>query len=174
MNDALVRLNDLESTDAHEKLARCCGATQWVAHMLAHRPFSTVEQLQQTADTIWWSLGPADWREAFSHHPKIGDLASLRSKFAATQAWAAGEQASVRQASEAILTGLAAGNADYEAKFGYIFIVCATGKSAAEMLELLQQRLPNEPETEIRLAAEEQRKITQIRLRKLLDDLVIP
>ncbi|MBX3015930.1 MAG: 2-oxo-4-hydroxy-4-carboxy-5-ureidoimidazoline decarboxylase [Caldilineaceae bacterium] len=171
MFDAITQLNQLNRTAAEEKLTRCCGATRWVAQMLARRPFASVDQLRQSADDIWWALAPDDWREAFQHHPKIGDVDSLRRKFASTQTWAAHEQAAVQQASEAVLTGLAAGNLAYEAKFGYIFIVCATGKSAPEMLALLEQRLPNDPSTELPIAAEEQRKITQIRLHKLLEEL---
>jgi len=137
------------------------------------RSTSRTEQVRRAADEIWWALEPDEWREAFTHHPKIGDMASLRTKFASTKAWAAAEQASVREASEAILTRLAQGNAAYEQKFGYIFIVCATGKSAPEMLALLEQRLPHPPTLELKIAAEEQRKITQIRLGKLLDDLAL-
>lgn len=170
---AIETFNQLELADARARLTQCCGAERWVARMLEQRPFASEAQLRQMADEIWWALGPQDWRAAFSHHPKIGDMASLRTKFASTQTWAAGEQASVREASEAILSGLAQGNIAYEQKFGYIFIVCATGKSAQEMLALLEQRLPHEPEIELPIAAEEQRKITQIRLGKLLDDLAL-
>ena len=109
----------------------------------------------------------ADWREAFAHHPKIGDVESLRRKFASTSVWTAGEQSGVVGAEEAVLTALAEGNAAYEARFGYIFIVCATGKSAGEMLEILQTRLLSGPRTELRVAAEEQKKITRLRLEKL-------
>lgn len=168
---ALIQLNALADEEARVKLTRCCGATAWVREMVARRPFADVAQLLQAADDIWWRLTPADWLEAFTHHPKIGDLSSLRAKFADTQSWAAGEQASVQQASEAVLQRLATGNSAYEAKFGYIFIVCATGKSAPEMLALLEERLPNDPDSELHIAAEEQRKITQIRLHKLLEDL---
>ena len=168
---AIETLNQGEWQDTEAKLRQCCGATRWVAGMMARRPFASVAELLQVADEIWWALGPADWREAFTHHPKIGDLASLRAKFANTQAWAASEQASVREASEAVLTRLAQGNAAYEQKFGYIFIVCATGKRAPEMLALLEQRLHHDPASELKVAAEEQRKITQIRLNKLLDEL---
>ncbi len=168
---AIETLNQLDPQAARARLARCCGAQRWVTHLLEQSPFASTAQLRHAADELWWVLGPDDWREAFTHHPKIGDMASLRTKFASTQTWAAGEQASVSEASEAILAGLARGNAAYEQKFGYIFIVCATGKSAQEMLTLLEQRLPNDPATELKIAAEEQRKITQIRLGKLIDDL---
>ena len=105
----------------------------------------------------------------FQHHPKIGSVAELEKKFASTAKWASGEQAAVKDANQAVLQALSAGNEAYEAKFGYIFIVCATGKSAEEMLNLLKQRLPNSPEIEIEIAKGEQMKITIIRLKKLLE-----
>lgn len=120
------------------------------------------------AKTKWNELSEADWREAFTHHPKIGDVNSLKEKFVSTSAWAEGEQGAVKAASQATLEALAAGNAEYEKKFGYIFIVCATGKSADEMLALLQARLPNKPAAEILSAMGEQDKITRLRLEKLI------
>lgn len=131
-------------------------------------PFQNQEELFAAAEEIWFKLLPNDWLEAFAHHPKIGDLNSLRAKFASTRQWAEGEQARVSTASEEVLRALAEGNAQYENKFGYIFIVCATGKSAEEMLTILQSRLSNEHATELYLAAVEQSKITKIRLEKLL------
>lgn len=131
-------------------------------------PFQNEEELFTVAEEIWFKLLPNDWLEAFAHHPKIGDMNSLRAKFANTQQWAASEQAGVNTASEAVLHALAEGNAAYENKFGYIFIVCATGKSAEEMLAILQARLPNDHATELYLAAVEQSRITRIRLEKLL------
>ncbi|MCR5887152.1 2-oxo-4-hydroxy-4-carboxy-5-ureidoimidazoline decarboxylase [Hymenobacter sp. J193] len=164
----LTELNDLPRPALTEALRKCCGATAWVTQMVDLFPIADEAVLLAEAARIWNSLDEADWREAFTHHPKIGDVASLKEKFASTSAWAAGEQGAVAQASEETLHALAAGNDAYEQKFGYIFIVCATGKSADEMLALLQARLPNEPAEEIRVAAEEQRKITEIRLKKLL------
>ena len=132
-------------------------------------PIADAKVLLHQATKIWNDLTEADWREAFTHHPKIGgDVAALREKFASTSTWAEGEQAAVKEASQATLEALAAGNTAYEQKFGYIFIVCATGKTAAEMLALLQARLPNTPEIEIIIAMGEQDKITRIRLEKLL------
>lgn len=164
----LDELNHLDRPARAEALRKCCGAAAWVKQMADLFPVADQATLFQQADAIWSSLSPADWREAFTHHPKIGDLGALKAKFASTSAWAAGEQGAVRQASDDTLQALAAGNDAYEQKFGYIFIVCATGKSAEEMLQLLQQRLPNLPEAELPVAAEEQRKITRIRLEKLL------
>ncbi len=163
----LSRINDLDDAAAFSSLQNCCGAANWVKAMLAARPFASSEELFNKASSIWWQLGPSDWLEAFTHHPKIGDLESLSKKFASTATWAAGEQASVAAAAEQVLKDLAAGNTAYENKFGYIFIVCASGKSAAEMLDILNSRLPNEAEAELRIAAGEQEKITKLRLEKL-------
>jgi 2-oxo-4-hydroxy-4-carboxy-5-ureidoimidazoline decarboxylase len=165
----LTELNNLPQSELADALSKCCGSTVWVQNMLAIFPVADAEMLMQQATVIWNKLSEADWREAFTHHPKIGgDVAALREKFASTSTWAEGEQASVKQASQATLEALAAGNSDYEQKFGYIFIVCATGKTAEEMLTLLQARLPNKPEVEILIAMGEQDKITRIRLEKLL------
>jgi 2-oxo-4-hydroxy-4-carboxy-5-ureidoimidazoline decarboxylase len=164
----LSELNSLPAPTRAEALAKCCGATAWVARLNAVFPIADADMLFQQAKTIWYNLAEADWREAFTHHPKIGDVNSLKEKFASTSQWAEGEQGAVKQASQDTLEALAAGNDEYEQKFGYIFIVCATGKSADEMLALLQARLPNSPEQEIRVAMAEQDKITRIRLEKLL------
>ena len=166
---ALSELNHLPKSVLAEALQKCCGSTAWVANMLAQFPMASAETLMNEATTQWHKLSEADWREAFTHHPKIGgDVEALRAKFASTSTWAEGEQASVKQASQEILEALATGNEDYERRFGYIFIVCATGKTADEMLALLQARLPNLPQDEILIAADEQDKITRIRLEKLL------
>ncbi|WP_210519840.1 2-oxo-4-hydroxy-4-carboxy-5-ureidoimidazoline decarboxylase [Hymenobacter terricola] len=165
----LTELNNLPKTALTEALQTCCGSTAWVEKMVASFPVSDVETLMDEANTQWNSLSEADWREAFTHHPKIGgDVAALRAKFATSSTWAEGEQASVKQASQETLEALAAGNEEYERKFGYIFIVYATGKSADEMLALLQARLSNKSEDEILIAAGEQNKITRLRLEKLL------
>lgn len=164
----LTELNRLSSSSLKEELTRCCGSSAWVEKMASFFPFRNKEELFQKADEVWNGLTEKDWLEAFGHHPKIGDANSLKEKFAATAKWASGEQASVQQASQQTVEKLAYGNRQYEDKFGYIFIVCATGKSADEMLDILQSRLPNKPETEIRMAAAEQAKITRIRLEKLL------
>ena len=165
----LKELNQLPESDLADALRKCCGSTTWVDNMLAIFPVADEKTLMEGANNVWNKLSEFDWREAFTHHPKIGgDVAALREKFASTSTWAEGEQAAVRQASQVILEALAAGNAEYEQKFGYIFIVCATGKSAEEMLALLQARLPNKPEDELKIAGGEQDKITHIRLEKLL------
>lgn len=161
-------LNNLPEAEAIAELTKCCGAHRWVNKMAHARPFKDAAALYATADEVWEHLGKNDWLEAFTHHPKIGDIDSLRAKFANTKEWASGEQAGTALASEEVLRGLAKGNAHYEERFGYIFIVCATGKSASEMLALLQARLNNDPDREIHVAAAEQAKITRLRLEKLL------
>jgi 2-oxo-4-hydroxy-4-carboxy-5-ureidoimidazoline decarboxylase len=115
-------------------------------------------------------LDPADWREAFSHHPRIGERKSAVPQSERGSAWAAGEQAGVERAHGDVRDALAAANREYERRFGYIYIVFATGKSAEDMLALARQRLSNDPDVELRAAAEEQRKITRLRLDKLLDN----
>ena len=160
--------NALPVDGARGELLRCCGCARWADAVLAGRPFRDKAALLAASDAAWAATGEAEWREAFSHHPRIGGKDALRAKFAATRAWAKGEQSGAAAASEAVLDALAAGNAAYEKRFGHIFIVCATGKSAAEMLDLLKSRLPNDPAAELRLAAGEQNKITKIRLEKLI------
>lgn len=166
-------LNSKTDSELREALGRCCGATNWVDGIVAAGPFASADDLHAKAKTVYRSLEPADYLEAFSHHPRIGgDLAKLREKFASTATWSGNEQSAVNEASEEVLRRLAAGNDAYYEKFGYIFIVCATGKSAQEMLDLLEARLPNDPTDEIKIAADEQEKILEIRLNKLLDELV--
>ena len=161
-------LNTRTDAEAFSALQRCCGASRWVQLMLDARPFPSDAAVFEAAEDCWSKMDHSDILEAFSHHPKIGaNIETLRAKFQQTAGWSASEQASVSQASDTVLEALAQGNIDYEAKFGYIFIVCATGKSAAEMLSLLQSRLVNAPTDEIILAAAEQAKITRIRLEKL-------
>ncbi|WP_163995524.1 2-oxo-4-hydroxy-4-carboxy-5-ureidoimidazoline decarboxylase [Pyxidicoccus caerfyrddinensis] len=165
---ALERLNKLLASEARAELMRCCGSSRWADGMVRSRPFRDAEHLFAEAAWLWKQTGPEDWREAFTHHPRIGDVSQLRAKFAATANWSSQEQGGVSGADEAVLQGLAEGNAEYEKRFGFIFLVCATGKSAAEMLGLLRARLDNAPDEELRIAAEEQAKITRIRLEKLL------
>jgi 2-oxo-4-hydroxy-4-carboxy-5-ureidoimidazoline decarboxylase len=137
--------------------------------MLQFVPADDMIELLEDAEDQWWQCSEDDWKEAFSHHPKIGDVESLTKKFASTAHWASGEQSGVGIASKETIEALAEGNRLYEEKFGYIFIVCATGKSAEEMLEMLQSRLENNPAEEIKIAADEQNKITKLRIEKLLE-----
>ena len=158
------RIDEACADEARALLTRCCGSERGVERMLERRPFGSRAALQAAAADEWNALARTDWLEAFSHHPKIGDRDSLRKRFPSTHALSEREQAGVNSASDAMLDALAEGNRRYEERFGYIFIVCATGKSAEEMLTLLYQRLPNDQATELRIAAGEQQKITALRL----------
>jgi 2-oxo-4-hydroxy-4-carboxy-5-ureidoimidazoline decarboxylase len=161
------RLDLASREEARETLRACCGSTRWVDRMLAVRPFGSREAMLAAAREHWFALATEDWREAFGHHPKIGDREALGRRFAATRHLSAKEQAGVDSAPEEALTALAEGNRAYEEKFGYIFIVCASGRTAGEMVAMLRTRLRNHPESEIRIAAEEQAKITELRLLQL-------
>jgi 2-oxo-4-hydroxy-4-carboxy-5-ureidoimidazoline decarboxylase len=166
----LAELNALPAEEAWRALERCCGASVWVDAMCANRPYASTEDLLAGSEAAFADLRRDDWLEAFAHHPKIGDAAALWERFAATAAWAGEEQKGAAAAGGATLRELAEGNAAYEERFGFIFILSATGKSAAEMLALLRERLENEPADEMRVAAEEQKKITALRLRKLIGE----
>jgi 2-oxo-4-hydroxy-4-carboxy-5-ureidoimidazoline decarboxylase len=164
----LTELNQLSEPLLREQLSICCGSKRWQDNLIAQVPFTNEEDLFYKSSEAWHSTNEADWLEAFSHHPKIGDLENLKKKFASTQHLAGAEQSSVQEASLNVLNKLAEGNNAYENKFGFIFIVCATGKSAKEMLDLLEKRLLNTREEELKIAAAEQNKITLLRLKKLI------
>jgi 2-oxo-4-hydroxy-4-carboxy-5-ureidoimidazoline decarboxylase len=157
-------IDTAEPDAARALLARACGSSRWVDRMMARRPFGREAKLLFAARNEWFGLTEADWLEAFSQHPRIGDRASLAARFPATHDLSAKEQSGVGAAQEDVLTALAEANDRYFDRFGFIFIVCATGKSAEEMLQLLRDRLPNDRATELRVAAEEQAKITALRL----------
>ena len=165
---SLELINSAGVAEAKHMFRQCCTAETWVTRMVDSRPYGNAEALHGAADSNWRGLAEADYLEAFEGHPRIGDVSSLKEKYRNTKALAAGEQSSVNAASDAVIKRLAQGNTDYADKFGFIFIVCATGKSALEMTELLEARLPNDRDTELRNAAEEQRKILHLRLEKLL------
>ena len=160
----LAEFNALPAAEAEALLMDCCGAVRWAAGVASHRPFATTEALYKSADSIWWKLERADWLEAFSRHPQIGEKPASGSQSA--RQWAAGEQSGARAASNDVKERLTRANRAYFEKFGYIYIVCATGKSAEAMLAILNQRLQNDAPSEISIAAEQQRLITRIRLDK--------
>jgi OHCU decarboxylase len=162
----LAEFNALPAAEAEPMLMDCCGAVRWAAEVASHRPYATLDALHKAADSLWWKLERADWLEAFSHHPQIGDKPAGGSPSA--RQWAAGEQSGARAAGDEVKERLARANRAYFEKFGYIYIVCATGKSAEAMLAILNQRLQNDAPSEISIAAEQQRLITRIRLDKLL------
>jgi len=166
-----AEFNALPKEESSQKLFGCCGSTIWVEKMMTHFPFSSEEKLIDAATNNWYhQCTEKDWREAFSQHPKIGDLKSLNEKFAATKKEAGAEQAAMLEADERVLQNFATANEDYENKNGFIFIVCATGKPAIEMYRLLQDRLKNTAEEEFLIAMGEQHKITIIRLQKLINE----
>ena len=161
-------LNSLIYSEANEQFELCCGAANWVIKMNQNRPFQNKDDLYQKSESIWFSLSSKDWLEAFIHHPKIGDIDSLRKKFHNTKSISENEQLGVNDAAESTLKDLAESNQLYEDKFGFIFIVCATGKSADEMLAMIKIRLNNNVNAEMLNASKEQNKITKLRLEKLL------
>ncbi|HEV2749148.1 MAG TPA: 2-oxo-4-hydroxy-4-carboxy-5-ureidoimidazoline decarboxylase [Gemmatimonadales bacterium] len=153
-------LNGLSASAARAALTRCCASRRWVDAMLAARPFASDSALFDGAERAWWTLGKPDWLEAFGGHPRIGEPGS--------DAWARREQAGASSGGgDETRAALAQGNREYESRFGHVFLICATGKSAAEMLSALRGRLSNDPATELRIAAGEQSKIIRLRLEKL-------
>ena len=164
----LNRINLLPSSDAESELLRCCGSRQWARQMVDERPFTGLDQMLETADRIWWSLGPEDWLEAFRSHPKIGEKKVAQPVSKESRAWSEQEQSRVENSAPDTIKALRELNRAYAEKFGYIFIVCATGKSSEEMLGILRARCENPASLELSVAAAEQAKITQLRLKKLL------
>ena len=162
-------LNALLPHEAEGELLACCGSRAWATEMAARRPFGGLGAVLEAADAVWRGLGREDWLEAFRAHPRIGEKKAEAPQAAGARRWAEKEQAGVTSASAETLAALAEGNRAYDARFGHIYIVCATGRSADEMLALLRARLDHDPATELGVAAEEQRKITRIRLEKLYD-----
>ena len=168
MSLTLDGLNALPASDAERELLACCGSRAWAREVAAGRPYPDVETLLVTSDRIWWRLPPDDWLEAFANHPRIGERAAAKAT-RNDQRWSEAEQARAQQGAASVLGELAAANAQYEDRFGHVFLICATGKSADEILAHARSRLQNSPERELRVAAEEQRRITHLRVRKLLD-----
>ena len=166
----IAEFNALAPRDARELLRSCCGATRWVREMSARRPYASLEDLLNAAAAVWEETGPDDWDEAFAHHPRIGEARAATPVSETARAWSAGEQGRVTDAEELVRTGLESGNQEYERRFGRIFIVHASGRSPAELLQNLRSRMSNAPEEELRIAAAEQGKITAQRLGKLFSD----
>ena len=161
----LQDFNNLDKDSAAKKLGSCCGSRRWVSLLMQNFPFGSQEELIERATVVWYNeCSKNDWLESFGHHPKIGDKKSLTEKFAGK------EQAGVTAATEEVIGALSKGNEAYEKKFGFIFIVCATGKSGIEMLRLLNDRLKNNINDELKIAMGEQHKITLIRFKKRFDD----
>ena len=166
MSAVLARWNSLPSEEAAREILPCCGSDTWATSMASKRPIHDEVSLIETSDAIWQGLGESDWLEAFRSHPRIGESHSEAKTTAQSSQWSGQEQRQAASADEAMKLALKWGNREYEQKFGRIFIVCATGKSASEVLEILRRRLHNDEATELQQAAEEQRQIMHIRLTK--------
>ena len=162
-------LNSLPHDEAVKTLLQCCGSKRWAADVSKSRPHASVEELMTSANDVWWSLQQDDWLEAFRSHPKIGEKKAANTVSDQSRQWSGQEQAGVAAASRETVDALAALNWAYEQKFGFIFIICATGKSSEEMLAALKDRFENDPATELPIAAAEQSKITELRLKKLVN-----
>jgi OHCU decarboxylase len=169
LDGPVAKLNHLGADEARAALLACCGSTRWAAEVEALRPFWDVGQLLNIAGRVWRELDDDDRLEAFRAHPKIGESKAAAETGEEARRWAEGEQSGARDAAAETLDALTEANREYEGRFGFIFIVCATGKTAEEMLGLLRARLGNDPETELRVAAAEQWRITELRLRKFLN-----
>jgi allantoicase len=167
-NKGVQRFNRLSRAQARKALLDCCGSQKWVERMLEQMPFPDVGYVLDTADKTWAGLSRGDWLEAFRHHPAIGAKRAEKIQSVTARRWSKGEQSVAQRAAPETLATLAATNKEYQARFGHVFLICATGKSSEEILNSLRQRLSNDSEVELHLAAEEQRKITRIRLEKLL------
>lgn len=165
---ALAWLNALPDDAARDVLLDCCGSPAWAVRMESERPYRMLEDLFQKSESVWFSLPPSDWLEAFSAHPAIGSSRQTERPSRSSE-WSAGEQSGTASADTSTLNALAEANRLYREKFGFIFIVCATGRSADEMLQLCRSRMRNSLKTEIEIAAREQHKITELRLTKLLE-----
>jgi 2-oxo-4-hydroxy-4-carboxy-5-ureidoimidazoline decarboxylase len=163
-----MRWNRTSVEEAENEVLACCGSRSWARGMAARRPLADEASLLSASDEAWRNLGEADWTEAFRSHPRIGESRAEKPADARSAAWSATEQKGVANADAAVKTALADANREYERQFGHIFIVCAAGRTASEILEILHRRLQNDGRTELYEAAEQQRQITQLRLKKWL------
>jgi 2-oxo-4-hydroxy-4-carboxy-5-ureidoimidazoline decarboxylase len=168
VNPVLARWNGLPGPEAALEILPCCGSRRWAHALARQRPFHDVAELLERSDEVWALLDSPDWDEAFASHPRIGDKKAPASATEKSAAWSSQEQSGVELAGDDVQERLRRGNEEYERRFGRIYIVCATGKSAEEMLAILERRLENDEATELREADEQQRQITQLRLRKWL------
>jgi OHCU decarboxylase len=169
LDPSLESLNSLPATKAQSDFLTCCGSNEWAIRMTESRPFRDLNELRQTAESIWWSLAPEDWLEAFQHHPRLGESRPEQNTAAIAQEWSEQEQSGVRSAGKQTTEELSELNRKYQDKFGYIFVVCAAGKSSDQVLSILRERLRNDEQKELRIAATEQAQITKLRLEKLLN-----
>lgn len=169
VSNTLTRWNSLSAEEAENQILPCCGSRVWARGMASRRPIADEAALLEASDLTWRGLSEADWIEAFRSHPRIGESRASQPVHERSANWSAQEQSGVAGTDDDVKRALAGGNREYEERFGRIFIVCASGKSAAEMLAILRHRLQNDPETELREAVEQQRQIAQIRLKKWIE-----
>ena len=167
-NAVLARWNLLDEVAAVAEVLPCCGSRRWALELGRARPFVDDAELCERSDVIWLGLTLLDWDEAFRTHPRIAERKAVETATQRSAAWSSEEQHGVGRSDASVLAGLERGNRLYEERFGRVFLVCAAGKSAAEMLIILERRLLNDPQTELVEAVEQQRQITQLRLRKWL------
>lgn len=160
MTGVARRLNECDESEARDLLHACCGSRAWVERMMDARPFPTDAAVLDSAERIWHALERGDWLEAFGQHPRIGERT--------TSSWSQREQSGMMRATESTRRRIDTLNREYESRFGHVFLICATGKGPEEMLASLEKRLMNDPNTELRTAAEEQAKILALRLAKLV------
>jgi 2-oxo-4-hydroxy-4-carboxy-5-ureidoimidazoline decarboxylase len=170
MTITIATLDTMPEAEAAFKLAACCGSTKWVSRMLARRPFGSRDQLFKAATQVAGTLTEADWLEAFSHHPRIGQRISNAVVSTTAESWSTGEQSAASNATIAVRAALANANAEYEERHGFIFIICASGRSAEEILAAVRSRMHNQRADEILIAANEQQQITRLRLEKLISE----
>ena len=169
MTVTIAQLDSLPRGAAMELLTSCCGSRRWTAAMVARRPFGSRDALLRAADEEWNRLSPNDWLEAFAHHPRIGDKSAAAHVDARARRWSESEQLSAANSDDRVKHQLADTQREYEARFGHIFLICAAGKSSEEILAALRARMSNDSKTELRVAAEEQRQITRLRLQNTVD-----
>ena len=169
MNDVLARWNRLTADEAEYEILHCCGSRAWAHRVASQRPFADEATLRTIAEEEWQALGERDWDEAFRSHPRIGETRSSPFTRGQSAEWSAQEQSVAADSGNAVKIALADANREYEKRFGRIFLVCASGKTAPELLAILRRRLQNDAEAELREAVEQQRQIIELRIRKWLD-----
>ncbi|MEP7001844.1 MAG: 2-oxo-4-hydroxy-4-carboxy-5-ureidoimidazoline decarboxylase [bacterium] len=170
MTITVANLDTMPEAEAAFKLAACCGSAKWISRMLARRPFGSREQLFNVAAQVAGALSETDWLEAFSHHPRIGHSVSNAVVSTMAESWSTAEQSAAANATIAVRAALANANAEYEERHGFVFIICASGRSAAEILAAVRSRMRNQRSDEVLIAADEQQQITRLRLEKLITE----
>jgi 2-oxo-4-hydroxy-4-carboxy-5-ureidoimidazoline decarboxylase len=170
MSDVLARWNRLPADEAENDILPCCGSQAWAHRMAAQRPLADEASVLAACDETWWNLGNGDWDEAFRSHPRIGETRAERPFHARSAEWSAHEQREAAAAGDVVKIALAEANREYEQRFDRIFIVCASGKTAPEILDILRHRLRNDPEIELREAVDQQRQIMHLRIKRWLGE----